>query len=357
MIATLKGKRQRPQQAEAGAKRPKTVPPRISPTVKCGNRVVWNDIVSRDWTTDVVEVVIEEDTPGGGQKYLLRVEDVQEVRISAFSSHKLTLDNEEVRTTACSFSKYRAQLLIQHVGKLHPPGDCRGLIQHVRSRTESGADSDDESIEDEEIPPAYTDTELPVVSECYEKLNTNFVSAMAHHFTNAAGKMFFYSLGEYILKLHYPTAVPYCPYISTNPHGKQQPGSMLISHSCPAAKTRQAQPDDFSTVSIERVSDFVMYNHDTEVYTIVGELTSDSSVAENQNIEQMIGLWRKNQRAMLGFTCNRKLIEPRVLLWKKNILMLSRLPQLSLEEDSFKYSLLQLAELFTAFTSFVATVL
>ena len=99
----------------------------------------------------------------------------------------------------------------------------------------------------------------------------------------------------------------------------------------------------------------MVYNHDTEVYTIVGEIKSDSSVAENQNIEQMIGLWRKNQCAMLGFTCNRELIEPRVLIRKENVLMLYRLPQLSLEGDSTKCSLLQLAELFIAFTSFVAT--
>ena len=91
------------------------------------------------------------------------------------------------------------------------------------------------------------------------------------------------------------------------------------------------------------------------MYTIVGEIKSDFSVAENQNIEQMIGLWRKNQCAMLGFTCNRELIEPRVLVRKENLLLLYRLPQLSIEGDVTTCSLLQLAELFIAFTSFVAT--
>ena len=217
--------------------------------------MVWNDITDRDWTTDVGEVVIEETTTGGGQKYLLRVEDVREVRISAYSSHMLMLDRTQICTTACSFNKYRAQLIVQHVGKLYPTGDCLGIIQHVRSHTDFDPDSDDESIEDQEIQPLFTGTELPVVAECYQKLNSNFVSAMAHQFSNATGKMFFWSLGDFILKLHYPTTVPYCPYISTNPHGKHQPGSMIISHSCPAAKTRQSEPDDCSTVSVERVSD------------------------------------------------------------------------------------------------------
>ena len=198
---TSRGKRRRPQQAVGGAKSPKTVPVpapvlvRISPSVKCGNRVVWNDITDRDWTTDVGEVVIEETTTGGGQKYLLRVEDVREVRISAYSSHMLMLDRTEICTTACSFNKYRAQLIVQHVGKLYPTGDCLGIIQYVRSRTDFDPDSDDESIEDQEIQPSFTGTELPVVAECYQKLNSNFVSAMAHRFSNAAGKMFFWSLG------------------------------------------------------------------------------------------------------------------------------------------------------------------
>ena len=108
------------------------VPPKISPTATYGNRVAWNDAVRRDWLTDVREVVIEEGTPGSGQKYSLNVEDIQEVRISALSSHKLVLDQTEICTTACSFSKYRALLIAQHVGKLYPPGNCLGIIQHVR---------------------------------------------------------------------------------------------------------------------------------------------------------------------------------------------------------------------------------
>ena len=156
-----------------------------------------------------------------------------------------------------------------------------GIIQHVRNHTDSVPDSDDEQIYDEEIPPSFTNTELSVVKACYKRLNSNFVSALAHRFTNAAGKMFFSSLGELILMLDCPAAVPYSLYISTNPHGGCQPGSMILLHTCPAANTRQGQPDDTSTVPHERVSDYAMYNHDTEVYTVVGEITS---AAENQNI-------------------------------------------------------------------------
>ena len=104
------------------------------------------------------------------------VEDIQEVRISALSSHKLVLDQTEICTTAYSFNNYRAQLIAQHVGELYPPGNCLGIIQHVRNHTDSVPDSDDEQIYDEEIPPSFTNTELPVVEACYKRLNSNFVS-------------------------------------------------------------------------------------------------------------------------------------------------------------------------------------
>ena len=316
MASTSKGKRERRlQEPEAGAKRAKTaraenvgvvgVPPQISPTALSGNRVAWKDAVNRDWCTDVEAVVIGEGTPGGGQTYSLIVEDIQKIRISAFSSHEFVLDNTKLGTMACSFTKYKAQLIAQHVGKLTPSGNCLGITQHVRPYSAAVSDSDDEQIVDEEIPPSFTNTELAVVEVCYKKLQSNFVSAVTHRFTNAVGKMFFWSLGEFILQLYCPAAVPYASYISTNPHGDCQPGSMILLHTCPAAKTRQCQPDDNDTATVahERVSDYVMYNHETKVYTIAGEIKSETSAAENQNIEQMVGLWRKKQCAMLGFTC------------------------------------------------------
>ena len=52
--------------------------------------------------------------------------------------------------------------------------------------TDSAPDSDDEQIYDEEIPPSFTNTELAVVEACHKRLNSNFVSALTHHFTNAA---------------------------------------------------------------------------------------------------------------------------------------------------------------------------
>lgn len=68
-----------------------------------------------------------------------------------------------------------------------------------------------------------------------------------------------------------------------------------------------------------------MFDHSTNIYTIVGEIKCDDSPAEQQNIEQMLGVWRKNQRAMLGFTCNKEFVHLRVLLGEENYLRLYRL--------------------------------
>ena len=51
---------------------------------------------------------------------------------------------------------------------------------------------------------------------------------------------------------------------------------------------------------------------------VVRELKYKSEDGESQNIEQMIGIWRQNQTAMLGFTCNPEAFLARVLLWVKD---------------------------------------
>ena len=64
---------------------------------------------------------------------------------------------------------------------------------------------------------------------------------------------------------------------------------------------------DVTPVSVPqvRVADYVLYEKRNAMYCIVGEIKSDNTSATAQQIEQMVGLFRKTQQAMLGFTCNR----------------------------------------------------
>ena len=121
--------------------------------------------------------------------------------------------------------------------------------------------------------------------------------------------IFFQSLGNFVL--HLELTNQYSSYISINPHGVYQPGSAIITHSFPVRQIRQTLPDSYCSNSVERVADYAMFNHYTFVYTIVGQVKSDIPSGEQQNIEQMVALWSKQQVCMLSFTCHPDRIEPR----------------------------------------------
>ena len=210
--------------------------------------------------------------------------------------------------------------------------------------------TDDEHIPDPAILPVFSDRELGIANNTYQRLTRAFVSAEHHHFTNAAGKMFFQCLGEFVLLMQ-PTEC-YVAHHSNNPHGDCQPGSVVVAHTHPATLTRQHQATNQCTCSVERVADFVIFDHHTQMYTIVGAIKSDdAALVEHQNME--LGLWRKHQSAMLGFTCNPQGIHPKVLLRSETFLIMYHLPCLS---HASKPPLIQLTEFFIAFTSFVNTV-
>ena len=248
----------------------------------------------------------------------------------------------------------QAQVLTSFVSFLNASGKCCTVTQKVREASSGVSDSDDEADPDPAISPAFTDSELLAVQIYYVKLCSAFRSAVVHQFTNAAGKMFFYHLAEFILILR--SNKQYVPYISTNQHGDCQPGSANITHTIPKPCTSQSEVSSTTTSSsTEKVSDFVVFDHSTKIYTIVGEIECDNDEAEQQNIEQMLGVWRKHQRAMLGFTCNKTFVLPRVLMAEDNSLVLYSFPKLPLSENDLSKSLRMLAELFLAFTSFVDT--
>ena len=117
----------------------------------------------------------------------------------------------------------------------------------------------------------------------------------------------------------------------------------------------RTEANDTSSSTTERVADFVVFAHSKKIYTIVGEIKSDTSPGEKQNIEEMLGVWRKKQTAMLGFTCNKESVHLRVLLAEENQLRLYRLPELCLSPQTFKVAVSRVAELFLAFTSFIDT--
>ena len=325
--------------------------PLLSPTMMYGNSITWASS-AKDWNNDVSSVMIE-----GENCYSFRIEVLNKLPLIAapFSKNPSIIGVPIPTTYKSSINMAQAKVLTSFASALSASdGECCTVTQVVQEASLSVSDSDDEQIPDPAIPPAFSNTELAmVVQACYKKLHIAFRSAVAYRFTNAAGKMFFYKFAEFILILR-PND-QYEPYISTNPHGDCQPGSSTITHTVPKRNTRHTEANDTSSSTTERVADFVVFDHSKNIYTIVGEIKSDDSPAEQQNIEEMLGVWRKNQTAMLGFTCNNESVHLRVLLTEENHLRLYSLPELCLSPAKVKVTLSIVAELFLAFTSFIDT--
>ena len=93
-----------------------------------------------------------------------------------------------------------------------------------------------------------------------------------------------------------------------------------------------------------------MFNRPLRLYSIVGEIKSSVEAGgDNQNIEQMVGLWRRGQKAMLGFTCYPEGVKLRVMVEAEeevDTLRVLNLRPLALKSCS---SLERLAEYFIAY--------
>lgn len=168
---------------------------------------------------------------------------------------------------------------------------------------------------------------------------------------SAMGKFYFFHFGKFLIKVH-PTSIQRCytSACSTNPKGDAQPGNFVIVLTDECRELRQNTTKRISKHQ-RRVADYTIYDKRNEMYSIVGEIKSDESDAENQNFEQMVG---KNQQAMLGFTCNKEAIIPGILIQQpQGTLALHTLQTLSLDEENYSVSIRQLAQLFIAFTGIV----
>ena len=75
---------------------------------------------------------------------------------------------------------------------------------------------------------------------------------------------------------------------------------------------------------------------------------------EPQHIEQMVGLWKGNQRAMLGLQLGGKIVVPKVLLLENTSLNLYYLPELDLSNSADFSELLNLMLAFLIMTDYTS---
>ena len=271
-------------------------------------------------------------------------------------SQSVDVSNFPLSTTNSTEATFylRAHLLVDQCYQLRYGCPCHSITQVVRSATTTDADSDDEQVPDPEIPPAFMQEELIVLNDIYyTSLWPCFQRAMSKRFQNAQGKHFFVALGNFLKRVHLPQShVCYESTCSTNPKGTCQPGNMELTLTEPPREGRTSTKARKKCQ--RRVADYVMYDARNFMYSIVGEVKSaEEDAAEYQNVEQMVGLFRKKQKAMLGFTCNPSAFIPRVLIHQQHTLEMHQLQPLSLSSENFPNSLRSIAELFIAFIAIV----
>lgn len=136
--------------------------------------------------------------------------------------------------------------------------------------------------------------------------------------------------------------------ISTNPKGEFQPGSLCVNWVTSGKNTRSGTGVTESVQ--ERVADFVVENQG--LYTVGGEIKTNTARRLYQNLEQMVGLLQKDQKVMLGLVVNMAKISPQILVVKETGIQQYTLPPLLSNTKELGSSLTTMAEMMVYFNSF-----
>ena len=103
---------------------------------------------------------------------------------------------------------------------------------------------------------------------------------------------------------------------STNPNGENQPGFARMGWCVPprALRVNSSEPEPNWH---NRVADVVMYDPLPQMYTVVAEIKSGDDAEKGsgleQNVEQMLGLFKDQQTIMLGLVVHNLQVAPLLL--------------------------------------------
>ena len=201
------------------------------------------------------------------------------------------------------------------------------MQREPRERTVPSSDSDDEQMANPEIVPAFSVVELAVVQHMFNDLYTKYSCAVTHGFFNALGKFFFSSLGQY--------ANCCCSnelqhrFLHSTSKGAFEPGAFFLKWSVPARKGKT------NVYTRERYADAVIYDTSCCLNKVVCEIKENKDDnPESQSNEQMVGLWKGGQVAMLRLEFSSGYVRPKVLLLVTNAMHMFYLPKFDPHQPS-----------------------
>ena len=188
----------------------------------------------------------------------------------------------------------------------------------------------------------FTAEEVVIMKFVHRELYTSFHEARKVRFQNAYGKLYFFFtfVGLFCQTSH--------ASLAQTPKGEFQPGSLCVNWVTSGKNTRSGTGVTESVQ--ERVADFVVENQG--LYTVGGEIKTNTARRLYQNLEQMVGLLQKDQKVMLGLVVNMAKISPQILVVKETGIQQYTLPPLLSNTKELGSSLTTMAEMMVYFNSF-----
>jgi hypothetical protein len=280
------------------------------------------------------------------------------------SSSSLLLQGSDVPGVVCKASDgtnvVRANQLLKHLLKMFSLPNKPVFSPEVRREGRGESDSGDEDVPiDREIPSVFNDRDIAVVQNQSNAVWNNYKRSRESSFSSGPGKLFMTYLGQLLslvidAKGRYESSLTTCAGGSgAASNNDMQAGSCIVTYLTSRRETRNSSSSQQlwqCSSGNRRFSDVSTYDHEKEMYIIVGEVKSVEDVALSQNLEQMMGLWRAKQKFMLGWTINPANVCARLLVRQDNDITLynATLPN--------RYTaLLHLSRLYLAVFLFVET--
>ena len=225
------------------------------------------------------------------------------------------------------------------------------LRTYARKARPAEPDSEDEDIPEPAIVPAFDETELVIVNSIFKHLFTAYERALVLGLFNCVGKAFVDALGEYAdlcTRLDVTSATQFL-YLHSTAKGPPQPVATIMKWSLPKRVTANTSNTSVprNSKKNERYADNVLYDSKTFINVVVSEVKErEDTPSEAQNNEQMLGLWKGSQKAMLGLELAGHCVQPKVLSLQEGRLTMYYLKELDLAEPKTVKSLVKLLTAF-----------
>ena len=328
------------------------------PCMLSGNRLIFSSNNSGNFNLADLDVVIV--SAGSGECSLsfegpIVVQSWQEVKLHhssvSVAGHEVEcIDNFEEREVV----RNKRRSLVLHVPKLlseeKPP-----FVEIVRAAG-TASDSGDDEPPDKAILPAFNEKSMLNIHNCAADMWIQFKRAVNKKFSNGPGKFFAHTFARFLLNiLPEDQQCRFESSLSTTLGGgggrtgdiisikDSQAGSASVMYVFKKRPTRN-EAEKMVVEQKTRYADVSVYCHTLNLYCICGEIKSDEEdIAEGQNMEQLLGLWRPNQKFMLGWTLNPRVISIRLLIRSRDKLVLYEV-----QYPNDEFGLLNLAKLYMA---------